>query len=631
MSRASTSPPKQSGPTTVTITIDPVNDAPTAGDDTYSVDEDGTLTIAGPGVLANDTDVDTSDLDAVLVDGPTDGTLNPWDAETGAFTYTPNPNFFGTDTFTYQANDGQLNSSVATVTITVNPIDDPPVAYDDYYSTGEDKTLTVAAPGVLGNDTELDGDPLSALLVDDVARGSLSLAADGSFTYTPEANFHGTDTFTYKNNDTHTDSNVATVTITIDPLNDAPVASGETYYVSQDHTLSVAAPGVLGNDTDADGDALTAQLVAGPTNGSVTLNANGSFSYTPDPGFSGTDTFTYQANDGKADSNVVTVTIIVTSQSDVKFYVVDPAAAATFRYDAAGSSVDQQALDSQNTDPRGATSNTAGDTLWVIQGGSTGTVFVYNTDGTLQGSWQAAGLNQPEGIATEGTDLWIVDAASDQVFYYAGAASRTSGSQAADSSFNLDAANSSPSGITTDGTYIWITDEAADKVFVYDTGGALAGSWTLDAANDAPSGITLQPSGGTDLWVVDRTDKVVYRYVQGTAIWLDGTRSASDTFALAAANTQPEGIADPSGNDPPVANDDYVYDVQEWVPVDIYVLANDYDPNQGDTLTIDSVGQPSQGFVVINTAPNGEDYLTYTADPGFTSDSFTYTIMDDWG
>ncbi|HIP96216.1 MAG TPA: tandem-95 repeat protein, partial [Anaerolineae bacterium] len=115
------------------------------------------------------------------------------------------------------------------------------------------------------------------------------------------------------------------------------------------------------------------------------------------------------------------------------------------------------------------------------------------------------------------------------------------------------------------------------------------------------------------------------------AIWLDGTRSASDTFALAAANTQPEGIADPSGNDPPVANDDYVYDVQEWVPVDIYVLANDYDPNQGDTLTIDSVGQPSQGFVVINTAPNGEDYLTYTADPGFTSDSFTYTIMDDWG
>ncbi len=104
---------------------------------------------------------------------------------TGPFTYTPNSNFNGTDSFTYRAYDGPDYSDPATVTITVNPVNDAPVAVADSYSVEENDTLTVAASGVLGNDTDVDGDSLSAVLVSNVSNGSLTLNADGSFDYTP--------------------------------------------------------------------------------------------------------------------------------------------------------------------------------------------------------------------------------------------------------------------------------------------------------------------------------------------------------------------------------------------------------------------------------------------------------------
>ena len=103
----------------------------------------------------------------------------------GSFTYTPNANFNGSDNFTYKANDGKANSNIATVSITVNAVNDAPVAVNDAYSVNKDTTLTVVAPGVLGNDTDVDGDPLTAVLVSGVSNGSLTLNSDGSFSYTP--------------------------------------------------------------------------------------------------------------------------------------------------------------------------------------------------------------------------------------------------------------------------------------------------------------------------------------------------------------------------------------------------------------------------------------------------------------
>ena len=488
----------------ITVTVEEsvvVNLPPVAVADAYETNEDVALIIAAPGVLENDSDPNGDAITAILVSEPEHGTLAL--AANGGFVYSPNADWNGTDTFTYKASDGTLESEDATVTITVNPVNDAPVAVDDAYTVAEDTLLSIAAPGVLANDSDIDGDVLNATVRTNPSHGALTLNGDGSFTYMPNADWHGTDSFTY-NLVTHPAptsgwTDWATVTITVTPVNDAPVlapiadatipemvaytftatatdvdstnltfslvgapagaainastgvftwtpteaqgpqaytftvkvcddatpaacdqqsvkltvtevnrapeiedieakevtvgeeltftavasdpdqpvqtltfrleeapagasinattgkftwtpvesqigihefhvcvtdgqlnacttvkvtvkqghvntppvAVADTYAVDQDKVLTIAAPGVLANDTDADNDTLTAILVGTTSNGTLTLNADGSFVYTPRDGYYGTDTFTYKANDGKADSNVVTVTITV--------------------------------------------------------------------------------------------------------------------------------------------------------------------------------------------------------------------------------------------------------------------------------------------------------------------------------
>ena len=187
----------------------------------------------------------------------------------------------------------------------------PPVAANDSYSTAMNTPLDITAPGVLSNDTDANGDQLTAALVDDVSNGSLTLNTNGSFTYTPDTDYTGTDTFTYQANDGEFNSNIATVTITINGGNHAPVAVDDSYEVDEDSMLNIAAPGVLSNDYDDDGDSLTAVLEDDVNNGTLTLYANGSFIYLPDANYTGTDTFTYRASDGQASSNTATVTITI--------------------------------------------------------------------------------------------------------------------------------------------------------------------------------------------------------------------------------------------------------------------------------------------------------------------------------
>jgi VCBS repeat-containing protein len=305
----------------VTITVNPVNDAPVAVGDAYTTDEDTVLTVPAPGALGNDTDADGDPLTAALDTAPANGSLT-LNAD-GSFSYTPDANFHGGDSFTYHANDGTTNSNVATVSITVNTINDSPMAVDDAYTTSEDTPLNIATPGVLDNDSDVDGDTLSAVLDTGPANGTLTLTADGSFTYTPNANFDGSDSFSYHASDGIGDSNSATVTITVNPINDAPVATVDTNSTDEDTLLTVAAPGVLGNDSDVDGDPLTAVLDTGPTHGTLTLNANGSFTYMPNADFNGPDGFSYHANDGAADSNVASVTITVNAGNDAPVAVDD--------------------------------------------------------------------------------------------------------------------------------------------------------------------------------------------------------------------------------------------------------------------------------------------------------------------
>ncbi len=278
--------------------------------------------------LGNDTDVEDDPISITSFTQPAHGTVvqNP----DGTFTYTPAANYHGPDSFTYTVRDQGFHltndvirlltgagprTDTATVNLTVIAVNDAPVAVDDDYSVTQGGVLTVPAPGLLTNDTDADGDPLTVeALAFGPANGHLTLNPDGSFTYTPNAPFTGTDTFGYGVTD-GTDNDIATVTITVTaaPPNTAPVAVDDDYSVTQGGVLTVPAPGLLTNDTDADGDPLTVEALAfGPANGHLTLNPDGSFTYTPNAPFTGTDTFGYGVTDG-TDNDIATVTITVTA------------------------------------------------------------------------------------------------------------------------------------------------------------------------------------------------------------------------------------------------------------------------------------------------------------------------------
>jgi VCBS repeat-containing protein len=293
------------------LVYSPPNQAPVADDDAYSTDEDTTLNIAAPGVLGNDSDADGDPLTAVLDTGPGNGTLT-LNAD-GSFTYTPDSDFNGIDSFIYHANDGSADSNTATVTITVDAVNDPPVANDDAATTDEDTAVTF---DVLANDVDMDGDALIVSSITSMASGTAIDNGDGTVTYSPNPNFNGYDSFTYTANDGQANSNVATVTINVIPVNDPPVATDDAYATDEDTTLNIAAPGMLGNDSDPDGDPLTVVVVTVPQHGSGSIGSDGSLNYMPDANFSGSDTFSYKASDGTAESNISTVTITVNPIND---------------------------------------------------------------------------------------------------------------------------------------------------------------------------------------------------------------------------------------------------------------------------------------------------------------------------
>jgi len=303
--------------TTVTIHVTAVNKAPVANDDNYSIDEDNTLTVSGAtslGVLDNDSDPDQDPLTSVLNSGPSNGTLT-FNAN-GTFEYTPDLNFNGTDSFSYQAFDGEFYSNIATVTINVNPVNDAPVAADDRLSLNEGSILQVAPFVLLSDDMDVDGDPLSIVITQQPAFGSVVVNADGSLTYTSDPDYNGNVSFKYRASDGSLLSNEATVDVTIFPRNDAPVADNDQVSLGEDTSLQITTESLTANDSDVDGDPLSVVITQQPTHGTLTANADGSFSYTPDENYHGTDSFSYRASDGELESNEATVAITVNSVND---------------------------------------------------------------------------------------------------------------------------------------------------------------------------------------------------------------------------------------------------------------------------------------------------------------------------
>ena len=256
------------------------------------------------------TDIDGNTLTYSVVGNGGKGVATITDASTGAFTYTPNANANGTDTFTFKANDGTVDSSVATMTVTITPVNDDPAASAGSLTTNED-----AAANSTLSASDVDGNTLAYSIVANGTKGvaAITNAATGAFTYTPNADANGSDSFAFKVNDGTVDSNTATISVTITPVNDLPAASDGTLTTNEDATAN----GTL-SASDVDGNALTYSVVTNGTKGSAAITdpATGAYTYTPALNAYGTDTFTFKANDGTVNSGNATVTVTISGIND---------------------------------------------------------------------------------------------------------------------------------------------------------------------------------------------------------------------------------------------------------------------------------------------------------------------------
>ncbi len=300
-----------SAPATITVEVTPVNDVPVATDDRVGTPENTAVTIP---ILDNDTDID-SDLDPasvnVIGEGPSNGTFTI-DTADGSITYTPNQNFSGSDSFTYTVEDEQgAVSNVATVTINVDSVNDAPIAIDDAIATDEDTSIAINS--IISNDTDVDSElnPDSIVIESNPNNGAIA-RENGSLIYTPAEDFVGSDSFTYTVADVEgLGSNIATVNITVNPVNDAPVAVDDE--VTTDEDTSIAINNIISNDTDVDSELNPDSIVieSNPNNGAI-ARENGSLIYTPAEGFFGSDSFTYTVEDVEGSiSNPATVNLVI--------------------------------------------------------------------------------------------------------------------------------------------------------------------------------------------------------------------------------------------------------------------------------------------------------------------------------
>ncbi|MDO8474140.1 MAG: tandem-95 repeat protein [bacterium] len=310
---------------TISISVAAVNDPPTlnAITDPAAINEDAglqTVNLAGISAGGGESQaltVTATSATTSVIPNPAVTYTSP--NATGSLSYTPVANASGSSMITVTVKDvgldgtaGNADDGIATRTFTVNvtAVNDAPTASNGTLTTNEDTQGT----GVLSA-SDIDGNPLTYSIVSNGSKGTAAITniATGAYTYTPSANQNGSDSFTFRVNDGTVNSNTATISITINAVNDPPVAVGESYNMNEGTTLTQSAEtGVLANDTDVEGSTLTAGVVSIPANGSLILNTNGSLVYTPIANFNGTDSFTYRANDGTVNSNAATVTITVT-------------------------------------------------------------------------------------------------------------------------------------------------------------------------------------------------------------------------------------------------------------------------------------------------------------------------------
>jgi hypothetical protein len=287
-------------PASVEITVNPVNDAPQANPQSVSLAEDASVAITLSG-----SDVEGSALTFSVVSGPVHGLLSGIAPD---LTYTPVADYNGADSFTFKANDGLVDSTPATVSFTISPVNDAPVANPQSVTATEDTARAITLSG-----SDVEGSALTYSIVANPSHGALSGTAP-NLTYTPSANYNGADSFTFKVNDGTIDSATATVSITVSAVNDAPVANAQAVTTAQDTAKAITLTG-----SDVEGSALTYSVVTNPAHGSLS-GAAPSLTYTPTSGYSGSDSFTFKVNDGGLDSASATVSITITPSGPVTVF-----------------------------------------------------------------------------------------------------------------------------------------------------------------------------------------------------------------------------------------------------------------------------------------------------------------------
>jgi CshA-type fibril repeat protein len=564
------------GTDTATVTVvvnegEPPNTV-NAVDDNYEIDEDTTLIVD---LTANDSDPEGDDFEVTSVGTPSNGTAT-LNAD-GTVTYKPNPDYTGTDSFTYTVTDENGATDTATVTLSMEPVNDRPDAEDDVRVTDSTDPLVI---DVIANDKDADGDTLTVTDVTTPSFGTVVDNGDGTVTYDPDEDFVGTDTFEYSITDGNGGTDTATVTVVVngDGVMNSVVARNDSDETVETDPVVID---VLANDTDPQGDTFSVVSNTDPSNGSVTDNGDGTFTYTADEGFTGTDQFTYTIQDDQGATDTATVTVEVTADGVNTVDAINDTATTTQDTDVVVNVL------ANDTDPDG-------DSFGVIANTdpSNGTV-VDNGDGTFTYTPDAGYTGTDSFTYTIEDDRGATDTATVTVSVDMGAPNSV---DAVDDSYGID----------------------EDTTLIVD----------LRANDSDPEGDDFDvisvgtPANGTATLLADGTVK----YMPNPDF------SGTDTFTYTVEDAQ--GATDtatvtidvaPVNDDPDAEDDVRVTDAD--TPVTFDPRVNDTDAD-GDTLTVTTIGTPTNGSLT----DNGDGTYTYAPDTDFEgTDTFDYTITDGNG
>ncbi len=585
-----------------TITLEAVNDGPVAEDDLFTMDEDTQLrgNVQADNGNGEDSDPDnsTDNFTYTLVDGGTaesNGNL-VFNAD-GSFTYDPNPDFFGEVSFTYQLCDNPVTPLIqkcneATVTITVTQISDTPIAVDDNLWLKEDSSIS---GNVFDNDERLVDIPVVISSNTNPSHGTLSINPDGTFTYIPNKGYFGNDSFEYTLKDIDGDESTATVYIAVDPLDYDPIANDDFDTINEEE---VSTGNLFANDEDFINDPVVVVSNTDPSNGTVVVNPDGTYIYTPNVDFYGTDTFTYTLEDSDGDRDSATVTITVNPVNDVPV-AVDDTNTTTEDTEIGGNVL---ANDTNLGDAPVSVvdfTNPNNGTVLVVGDGN----YTYLPDDNFNGVDSFTYTIEDENGDRSTAIVTITVSPINDV------------PVAVDDTNSTDEKSSVSGNVLSNDTDLDLDDltvvEINGEATQIGTEIILSAGGTVRLNTNGT--YEFNPNGEFDYLHTGETTQVTFTY--------------SITDGIANSNSATVTITIVGINDAPVANDDLLdtYDNEEII---ISVLDNDVDAD-GDQLSVDIIDEPKYGDVVVNA----DGSLSYIADLGSycNTEQFTYRICDPAG